>query len=212
MFKNSVRCFALSLSCGLLGACGADKPSSDPSPVTGLASNTAVATAKTAPPVASAVASAMGTTTMAPAQPMKMVRPVTVSGVQFDEALSTACKIDKTKAYFEYDSADLKGADMGGLDAVAECFGKGALKGKTVEIVGHADERGDADYNKALGHSRAQSVADYLASKGVDKARIKATSKGEEKAMAKPADKPADKLAADQALAADRRVDVRIAK
>ena len=207
MFKHTIRCLAISLSCGVLGACGADKPSSEPSPVTGLASNTAAMTAKTAPPPPSAVASAMGSATMAPAQPMKKVRPVTVSGVQFDEAVYTACKIDKAKAYFEYDSADVKGADMGGLDSLAECFSKGALKGKTIEIVGHADERGDADYNKALGKSRAQSVADYLVTKGVDKAKIKASSKGEEKAAAKAGDHPSE-----DALAADRRVDIRVAK
>ena len=208
MFHHTIRCFALVLSCGVLGACGADKPSSEPSPVTGLASNTAAMTAKAAPPPASAVASAMGSVTMNPAQPMKKVRPVTVSGVQFDEAVYTACKIDKAKAYFEYDSADVKGSDMSGLDGLAECFSKGALKGKTIEIVGHADERGDADYNKALGHSRAQSVADYLATKGVDKGKIKASSKGEEKATQKIGDQPPGA----DVLAADRRVDIRVAK
>lgn len=203
MSKNIVRCVALCLVGGVLGAC-ADKPSSDPSPVTGLASNTAVVTMKATPPAVSAVASAMGTVALAPGQVVKKVRPVTVSGVQFDEAIATACKVDKAKAYFEYDSADLKGSDLSGLDAVAECFGKGALKGKSVEVVGHADERGDAEYNKQLGKSRAQSVADYLASKGIDKGKIKSSSKGAEAATGKPGD--------EQALAADRRVDVRVGK
>ena len=161
---------------------------------------------------------------MAPTTAVVKVVPVTVSGVQLDPAIATACKIEGTKAYFEYDSATLKGPEMAGHDNLGECLGKGALKGKSIEIVGHTDERGDAEYNKALGKSRAQTVADYLLTKGADKAKLKVVSKGEEKAApaaAKAAGgggaggaaaKAEVKAEAMQALAADRRVDVRLSK
>ena len=222
MTTMTVRCVALFLVSGVLVACGADKASSGPSPTTGVASNTAVVITKTAAPAPSAVTSAVGTSVLAPAQPAMKVRAVTVSGIQLDKAVAAACKVDEPKAYFEYDSAVVKGADMGALDGLAECLGKGALKGKAIEVVGHTDERGDAEYNKALGHSRAQSVADYLGTKGADKTKLKVVSGGAEQAGAVKA-APAvakggasaaasAKVADDQALASDRRVDVRLAK
>ena len=51
-------------------------------------------------------------------------------------------------------------------------------------IVGHTDNVGRADHNKALSLARAKSVARYLASRGVDKNRMKYAGKGEEEPIA----------------------------
>ena len=48
-------------------------------------------------------------------------------------------------------------------------------------ISGHCDERGSADYNLALGPSRANGVRDQLVKLGVAPARIKTISYGKEK-------------------------------
>ena len=48
------------------------------------------------------------------------------------------------------------------------------------EIVGHTDSRGSAEYNKALSENRAQSVADYLYSQGIEESRITVRGEGEE--------------------------------
>ena len=49
-----------------------------------------------------------------------------------------------------------------------------------ITIAGHADERGTREYNLALGQRRAESVADYLALKGISKSRLTVKSYGEE--------------------------------
>ena len=50
-----------------------------------------------------------------------------------------------------------------------------------VRIEGNADERGTREYNFALGARRANSVRDYLVSKGVAGSRIETVSYGKEK-------------------------------
>jgi len=47
-----------------------------------------------------------------------------------------------------------------------------SLKGSKVEVVGYADERGSAEFNKGLSQRRANKVAEYLISKGVSSENI----------------------------------------
>ena len=51
-------------------------------------------------------------------------------------------------------------------------------------IEGHADERGTREYNIALGASRAQSVRNYLISRGIDASRMRTISYGKERPVA----------------------------
>ena len=53
-----------------------------------------------------------------------------------------------------------------------------------VTIEGHADERGTREYNLALGARRATAVKTFLASQGVNAARIKTISYGKERPIA----------------------------
>jgi outer membrane protein OmpA-like peptidoglycan-associated protein len=46
-------------------------------------------------------------------------------------------------------------------------------KNLKVEIQGHTDSSGNADYNQRLSERRAKSVVDYLAGQGIEKARLK---------------------------------------
>jgi peptidoglycan-associated lipoprotein len=123
----------------------------------------------------------------------------TASGINIDDAILKACGISAKEAYFPFDSTKIINSVP--LDKVAECFKTGPLKGRSMKLVGHADPRGDADYNVQLGLQRADAVAKYLFDKGLDKKQASTTSRG---AMdAKGTD--------DSSWALDRRVDVKLA-
>jgi peptidoglycan-associated lipoprotein len=49
-----------------------------------------------------------------------------------------------------------------------------------VLVEGHADSRGTAEYNLALGERRATSVRDYLVNLGIPANRVQIVSKGKE--------------------------------
>lgn len=51
-------------------------------------------------------------------------------------------------------------------------------------IEGHADEQGTREYNLALGARRANSVRDYLVSRGVAESRLRTVSYGKERPIA----------------------------
>jgi outer membrane protein OmpA-like peptidoglycan-associated protein len=52
-----------------------------------------------------------------------------------------------------------------------------------VEIEGHADQRGDATFNKALSQRRAESVMAYLIKRGLDESRLSAVGYGSERPL-----------------------------
>ena len=71
-----------------------------------------------------------------------------------------------------------------------------------VEVAAHSDSRGKASYNRRLSDSRANSVMNYLISRGIDASRLTAKGYGEEKPIADNA------TAAGRAK--NRRVELRI--
>jgi peptidoglycan-associated lipoprotein len=79
---------------------------------------------------------------------------------------------------FNFDSADLSQTARANLKTNAEWLkGNPAVR---VQIEGHCDERGAADYNMALGAKRAQAAMDYLATLGIAANRMTTISYGEE--------------------------------
>ena len=101
---------------------------------------------------------------------------------------------------FSYDSARVKQDFRNTLVALADCMKDGGLKGKDLLLVGHADPRGEEDYNMALGGRRAESVRSALNSLGVDKGRMDVSSRGELEATGTD----------DESYAKDRRVDIKL--
>ena len=81
-------------------------------------------------------------------------------------------------AFFPLDSHDLNDEGRMVVSANAEVLKKYATWMITVE--GHADERGTAEYNLALGEKRANAVKTYLISLGVSPDRLKVISYGKE--------------------------------
>jgi peptidoglycan-associated lipoprotein len=99
------------------------------------------------------------------------------AGLEIDPRIREQCGFEA--AYFEFDSALLHREISHPLDQLAECFGTGPLAGKSLKLVGHADPRGETEYNYGLGQRRAGSVAAYLERKGLAGERISAVSRGE---------------------------------
>ncbi len=86
------------------------------------------------------------------------------------------------RVFFETDSAELTPQARGTLDKQAQWLALYNRYAFTIE--GHADERGTREYNIALGAKRAQTVREYLASRGVDGNRMRTISYGKERPVA----------------------------
>ena len=80
--------------------------------------------------------------------------------------------------YFDFDRYDLRADARDVLKANADWLKQNPSA--TIEIEGHCDERGTAEYNLALGAKRAQSAKDYLTTLGVDAQRLSTISYGQE--------------------------------
>ena len=86
------------------------------------------------------------------------------------------------RVFFNSDSSELRPQSVATLDKQAQWLRSYAQYTFTVE--GHADERGTREYNIALGAHRAQTVRDYLASRGIDPSRMRTISYGKERPVA----------------------------
>jgi peptidoglycan-associated lipoprotein len=87
------------------------------------------------------------------------------------------------RVFFETDSTELTPQSRATLDKQAQWLNNYSQYGQfTVE--GHADERGTREYNIALGARRAQTVRDYLISRGVASNRMHTISYGKERPVA----------------------------
>ncbi len=73
-----------------------------------------------------------------------------------------------------------------------------------VELTGHTDDIGSEEYNLELSRSRAKSVGQYLASKGIDQERLTAQGFGKQR--------PLSPLKDEEARMLNRRVEVRFLK
>ncbi|CAG0911751.1 unnamed protein product, partial [Cyprideis torosa] len=82
------------------------------------------------------------------------------------------------EALFALDSARLSDAGKAELANVVNQL-RGFDKVRNISIVGHTDSTGSAAYNQKLSEKRAQSVLDYMVSKGVNPALLNASGAGE---------------------------------
>ena len=84
--------------------------------------------------------------------------------------------------YFETAKAIIKPMSYPTLDDVAETL-RSNQQLLIIEIQGHADERGDDDYNMRLTEDRAAAVKSYLVAKGVAADRLMSHGYGETKPL-----------------------------
>jgi peptidoglycan-associated lipoprotein len=80
--------------------------------------------------------------------------------------------------FFAYDSSEIDAAGQQVLNANAAVLKK--YPEWVITIEGHADERGTAEYNLALGNRRAQAARAYLISLGIPADRLRTVSYGKE--------------------------------
>ena len=86
------------------------------------------------------------------------------------------------RVFFESDSSELTSQSIATLEKQAQWLQ--IYNQYTFTIEGHADERGTREYNIALGARRAQTVRDYLASRGIHPQRMRTISYGKERPVA----------------------------
>jgi outer membrane protein OmpA-like peptidoglycan-associated protein len=91
-------------------------------------------------------------------------------------------KIVLRNIFFDFDKATLRPESASELERLHQLMvDVPTLK---IEISGHTDNKGSAEYNKELSEKRAKSVVDYLISKGVAANRLKFAGYGFERPMA----------------------------
>ena len=90
--------------------------------------------------------------------------------------------VSADRIFFDTDRFNIDTEDQVTLQSQAQWLAK--YPGTRITIEGHADERGTRDYNLALGERRANAAKNYLASLGVDSARIQTVSYGKERPQA----------------------------
>jgi len=122
----------------------------------------------------------------------------TQSNLAISDEIRRACGITDAEAFFAFDSANVRPQDRVVLKKLADCFSTGPLKGRRMRLVGHADPRGDDEYNRVLGQRRADSVKGAIATAGLDSGKMETTSRGEDDASGTD----------DSGWSKDRRVDV----
>jgi len=86
------------------------------------------------------------------------------------------------RVFFETDSSELTEQARATLDKQAQWLSNYNRYAFTIE--GHADERGTREYNIALGARRAQTVREYLVSRGIAAQRMRTISYGKERPVA----------------------------
>jgi len=120
------------------------------------------------------------------------------SQIRIADEIKKACGISDDEAHFAYDSDQVREQDKAILKKLADCFTTGPLKGRQMKLVGHADPRGEDEYNMVLGGRRADNVKSAIVTAGMNGAKVDSTSRGE-----------MDATGTDEAgWANDRRVDI----
>ncbi len=188
---TSVRIFVLAgAASGLLSllGCSTPLPTTTPPPV------------ETAVPVTvpRAAAPAQPGPAATPAAPSATAESKVTSVTLPDHLNPTSAISTERSVFFEFDDSVLKSEYAPLIERHAKYLS--ARMPLAVRIEGHADERGGAEYNLALGQRRAETVARALRLLGVKDGQLEAISHGEERPRANGHD--------ETAWAQNRRADI----
>ena len=113
-----------------------------------------------------------------PAKPAETApRPLTEEEI-FAKKTTEELSKELGTVFFDLDSAQLNDAARPVLQKNSEWLKR--WTSTRIMIEGHADSRGTAEYNLALGERRAVAVRDYLVNLGVPANRVQIVSKGKE--------------------------------
>jgi peptidoglycan-associated lipoprotein len=131
--------------------------------------------------------SATATVTLtAPAPPPVQPRPASSS----IGTLESRVQSDLKDAFFDYDQVTLRDDAHAVLLADADALKRilNDFPNATINVEGHCDERGSAEYNLGLGDRRASSARDLLVQLGVPEAKLRTISYGKERPQCTEAD------------------------
>ena len=111
-------------------------------------------------------------------------RPVRVTPLNppGNPAISTIFRQWVQTIYFDLDKSDLAPESKETLRRAAQWLTQGPNRSIIFRIEGNCDPRGTEEYNIGLGEQRAQSAKGFLASLGVEAARMQTVSYGKERA------------------------------
>jgi peptidoglycan-associated lipoprotein len=138
-----------------------------------------------APPTT--VAGEGGASTSGVETPSVGARPIDAAGSARQQAL--AALQTRSVIYFDYDSSEIRSADLEVVAAHAAYLAK--YPDATLRLEGHTDERGSREYNIGLGERRSQAVRRALQLQGVAEAQLTTVSYGEERPAAAGSDEAA---------------------
>jgi peptidoglycan-associated lipoprotein len=86
--------------------------------------------------------------------------------------------VDLGAVYFDFDRSNIRSDARPVLRGNADQLRRAGI---AVRLEGHTDERGDEEYNLALGERRANATKQYLENLGVDNVKMRTISYGEAK-------------------------------
>ena len=118
------------------------------------------------------------------------------------ESIEEGGSIVLQNIFFELNSTALKPESYAELDKVVSFVKQNQIQ--LIEIAGHTDSDGSDSYNLKLSKGRAQSVVDYLVSKGLGAEQLQAVGYGESK--------PLDTNKSDEGKERNRRVEFTLLK
>jgi peptidoglycan-associated lipoprotein len=191
-------------------AAGSAPRATEPAPRPQAAAGPTISTAASAPSATSTAAPAQATTpTAAAAAPVAAAPPnapaaTNAAASPIPATAPTATPDAATTAadrlvFFDFDRADIQDRFRPLLERHARWLGGDPAR--RLRIEGHADERGSAEYNLALGQRRAQAVAGALAVLGAGAAQLETVSFG--------STRPAVAASDEAAWAQNRRAELR---
>lgn len=116
--------------------------------------------------------------------------PPVNNGNRSSGTLESRVQGDLRDVLFDYDSNNIRDDSRATLTADADALKRIMLDfpTATINVEGHCDERGSAEYNLGLGDRRASSARDYLIQLGVPGDRLKTISYGKERPVCTEAD------------------------
>ncbi|RSK51347.1 OmpA family protein [Hymenobacter rigui] len=106
--------------------------------------------------------------------------------------LDVGVKVVLNNIFFDFDKATLRKESTNELERLQKLLTETPTL--RLEISGHTDNVGKAEYNKDLSQRRAKAVVDYLVAKGIDKARLTFAGYGDTQPVASNASKAGRQL------------------
>jgi outer membrane protein OmpA-like peptidoglycan-associated protein/tetratricopeptide (TPR) repeat protein len=95
--------------------------------------------------------------------------------------ISVGTKIILKNIFFDFDKATLRKESTAELERLYTIMVQSTI---VIQISGHTDNKGSAEYNKSLSEKRAKAVVDYLVTKGIPASRMKFSGFGADKPIA----------------------------